>query len=95
MTAEDARTRALAALDRAMDEPPADAKDDLTEAVRSVAALRDELAGAWRRTEAAEDRRRLDAVNAILSLLAGLEYPLGGMKWKRLGEARDSLRTME
>ncbi|EKV28914.1 hypothetical protein C882_0677 [Caenispirillum salinarum AK4] len=88
------RERAVAALDRALDKSPDGAKDDLTDAIRAVAELRDDRVKRWRHTGAADDRHGLDAVNAILSLLAGLEYPLAGIKWKRVSEARDSLKKL-
>lgn len=82
---------ALAALDRALDEQSA--YGDLVEASRRLAALRDMLI-AERRRGAPDPERRLDRINAILSLVVAAEYPLEGARRERIASARRELAAL-
>ena len=76
---------ALAALDRALGERSA--YGDLVEASRHLVALRGLLIAARRRGVPDPDRR-LDRLNAILSLVVAAEYPLEGARRERIATAR-------
>jgi hypothetical protein len=36
----------------------------------------------------------LRRINSILSTIFGTEYPLGGLQWKRVNEAKDALASL-
>jgi len=80
---------AIAALDRALDDRPDHVYGDLAEAVRCVAALRDDLIE--QRRTGHETGQRLGRVNAILSHVVASEYPLEGVRRQRIETARDEL----
>jgi hypothetical protein len=81
----------LAALDRALADRPDRLHDDLVEAVRRAAALRDQLIAQRHRGGAAGER--LARVNAALSLIVGGEYPLVGVRLERIEQARKALAS--
>lgn len=87
---EDAE-KSLATLDNITRGDP-HAKEKFTTAVQTLIGLRDELIDARRRGE--EDGARLERMNGIVSATFGLEFPSGGLQWKRLQEARDALRRL-
>ena len=83
---------AITRLDRAVD-----AGGDLTHAeihaaALSVIELRDAALGEHRAGHL--PRARLDAINAVVSLAYGAEFPLSGVHLRRAGEARERLRAM-
>jgi hypothetical protein len=78
---------AIRCLDRAMAELPAKLSEDVDEAERVLARVRDRLIELARR-----ERRRpvaLDRVNVALSLVVGVEYPLGGLHRDVVRQARE------
>ena len=79
---------AFAALDRLLGADSA--YGDLVEASRRLVALRDLLI-AERRDGVPDPERRLDRLNAILSLVAAAEYPLEGVRRERIERARREL----
>lgn len=79
---------AAAALDRLLSAKSA--YSDLVEAARRLVALRDLLI-AERRDGVPDPERRLDRLNAILSLVAAAEYPLDGVRRERIESARREL----
>lgn len=82
---------ALAALDRALGEQSA--YRDLVEASRRLVALRNMLI--TRRHDGDPDPdRRLDRLNAILSLVVAAEYPLEGTRRERIATARQELAAL-
>lgn len=83
---------AVAALDRALDDRPDHIHDDLSAAVRCVAALRDELIE--RKHAAAEAPDRLARVNALLSQLVAAEYPLDGVRRQRIEQVRGQIADL-
>jgi hypothetical protein len=84
--------RALTVLDRALGQPPERMADDLPEAVRTLARLRNRLIDQRRADpDSPEVAERLDRVNAILSVVAGGEYPIVGIRRERIVDARDAL----
>ena len=82
---------ALAALDRALGEQSA--YGDLVEASRRLIVLRGMLI-AERRRGAPDPDRRLDRLNAILSLVVAAEYPLEGARRERITTARQELAVL-
>jgi hypothetical protein len=82
--------RAIALIDTALTEPPAAVTADADEALRVLVRVRDTLISERRRG----DRGRAGSllrVNGVLSLLAGVEYPAGGLHRSSLSRARDAL----
>ena len=87
---------ALSAIDRVLGEPPDAIDQALIPAIQCLVRWRDETIAAVRANEVdAEARKRLRDVNAALSLLVGTHYPLVGIKWNRLKNARDALAEVE
>lgn len=82
--------RALELLDKLLAERPERVGHDFSAATRYLAAFRDQLAVAWRRTQDPADRRRLYEVNAVLSVIVGGHYPLGPVPWQAIQSARDA-----
>lgn len=80
--------RALHLLDKLLTERPERVGHDFSEATRCLSAYRDELIAIWRRTLDAADKRRLDQVNAVLSVVIGGHYPLGPVPWPEIEKAR-------
>ena len=68
-------------------------KDLIAEATRCVARYRDELI-AKRRQAHEPPQERLGEVNALLSELVAAEFPLVGVRRKRIEAARDAYRKM-
>ena len=64
----------------------------LVEIIRDIVAVRDQLIGIKRRGDDCEDTLR--KVNAVLSAMFGIEYPVNGLQWKRLTEARAALNNL-
>jgi hypothetical protein len=85
---EDAAAKGLAAIDEALAQRPH--KDDLAlqAATKSLCLYRDLLIGRRRETHSAEDARRLEHLNAVLSIVAGMHYPLKEVPWDELVKAR-------
>ena len=67
-------------------------KDDhaLTEATKNLCLLRDDLIAARRSGDDA-GRQRLEAVNAVLSIVAAMHFPVGEVPWEPLASARQAL----
>jgi hypothetical protein len=82
---------AMRLVEDALDKPPAELRAEVDEAERAVAALRDELIERWRVQPTHDVRHSLDRVNVALSLLIGLEYPVGGVQRDMLDQARGAL----
>ncbi|HET6466774.1 MAG TPA: hypothetical protein VFG43_00195 [Geminicoccaceae bacterium] len=86
---------AVAALDRVIDERPAEEHEYLVEAVRCLNRLRDRMIERRRAGDTSRHLRdRLDRINAILSVVVGGQYPLVGVRWERVQHARDTLRQL-
>jgi len=85
--------KGLDALDAvlASSEPPE--KDLIAEATRCVARYRDALIDE-KRSGDAQAERRLPEVNSLLSELVAAEFPLVGVRRKRVEAVRDAYRTL-
>ncbi len=83
--------RATQLMEGAIAEPTSALGEDVDRAEWLLVEVRDELIDALR-SGAAADRRPLDRVHQVLSLVAGVEYPLGGLHRDSLRRAADALR---
>ena len=83
---------AIAAVDRALREDAQLVYDDLADAVRHIVRPRDGLIMKARRGEAGGDC--LTRVNAILSQIAGAEYPLEGVRRERVKNVCEQLVSL-
>jgi hypothetical protein len=85
----------IAKLSHVLEERPERLHHEITDAVRSVVALRDGFIACRRKGDlSAADQARLVKVNAALSFTVGAEFPLVGVRWQRIAKARDTLRDM-
>jgi hypothetical protein len=84
---------ALRALDAvlAADKPPE--RDLIADATRCIARLRDELIERHR-AGALRDESLLPQANALVSELVAAEFPLVGVRKKRIEAARDACRRL-
>jgi hypothetical protein len=85
------RDDALRLLQDALQKPPTELKAELDDAERAVVALRDLLIDRLRQAPTDAVRAALDQVNVCLSLVVGLEYPMGGLQRQMLDQARAAL----
>jgi len=68
--------------------------EEFSHAVQSTVRLRNRISEARRHTEPLPEQLSLDRVNAIISMMSSIEYPLAGVHWPRIKQVRDSLRQM-
>ena len=88
------RVAAATAAIHQLDHPDVDeAKKRLERVLETIVALRDTLIAATRAGEPVHDKLR--RTNAVLSTIFGTEYPLGGLQWKRVTEAREALAALD
>jgi hypothetical protein len=85
------RETAMRLLQDALRKPPTELKSEVDDAERAVVALRDELIERLRQAPTDAVRAALEQVNVSLSLIVGLEYPLGGLQRQMLDQARTAL----
>jgi hypothetical protein len=64
----------------------------LTEIIRDIVVVRDQLILVKRRGEVCGNG--LQKINAALSAIFGIEYPVSGLQWKRLIEACAALKAL-
>jgi hypothetical protein len=96
---DDLCRRAIELLDDALGKPPQQLKAEVDEVERAVAALRDNLIERVRQSESplavdAPLRRALDRSNVALSLIVGIEYPVGGVQRGLINDARATLFSL-
>jgi hypothetical protein len=93
MTGEQAGREGLQKIDAALAKKPK--KDDraLIEATGLLGLYRDSLIEASRSSRP-QDRERLSHINAILSVVAGVHFPLGEAPWAELEKARGWLSDL-
>ncbi|HEX2939495.1 MAG TPA: hypothetical protein VHO91_00505 [Rhodopila sp.] len=94
VTAKEPGPRALQLLNQLLAERPDRVGHDFSETTRCVSAYRDELISIWRRTQDATDKRRLEQVNSVLSVVIGGHYPLGPVPWPEIEKARDMFASV-
>ena len=85
--------RALAAIDRVLAAAPERDGASFSQAVTEVSAVRDEVAARGRATP--EARRRLDTLNAALSMILAGHFPLGVPPWDEVRNARGWLAEIQ
>jgi hypothetical protein len=93
------RGQALEPLEVALRCPPRQVGEFADAAERALVGLRDELID-WLRAhpesgEWARWRATLDRVNAILSVVVGVEYPAAGVQRQPIEQARDALNDLD
>ena len=92
--ANDVHAAALLAIDKLLAERPEKVGPEFSEATRRIVALRDSQIEQWRRSNTEPDRRRLALINAVLSVVVGGHFPLGGIPWPQIEKARDVLASL-
>lgn len=90
---DDVCRKGLEALDAVLASRRPPGKDLIAEATRCVARYRDVLIDGKRSGDAAAERR-LPEVNALLSELVAAEFPLVGVRRKRIEAARDAYQRL-
>ena len=85
---------ALQAVNKLLQDQPEKVGHDFSAAEHAVAMYRDSLAEVWRRTQAEADRARLAQANAVLSVVVGGHFPLGGVPWAHISKARERLAEL-
>ena len=86
---------ALQAFERLVDQAQDLEHEELAQATRRLVGLRNGLIAERREHGPAFDRQPdLDRINALLSLAASAEFPLVGVRWKRLCSLRDALKEL-
>jgi HPt (histidine-containing phosphotransfer) domain-containing protein len=85
-------------LDDALKQRPQELGEEVDQAERMVARLRDGLIDRLRAhpgvPDAARTRAALDRLNVALSLIVGVEYPAGGIQRELIEQASDTLRAV-
>ncbi len=80
---------ALVCLDRVLQRRPFKDDQELSHATRCLATFREALIHIQRRDEVTEaDRERLARLNAIISVVMGMHFPLGHAPWGELEKAQ-------
>lgn len=93
MTLDTANAReALNLLERLAAERPSDHFQPMSDAVRKLIALRDELITRHRAGGATFADPRLQQLNAVISVAIGAQFPMVGIKWDRVEQTRDALQ---
>ena len=82
---------AIRLLTDALGKPPTELKSEVDDAERAIAELRDGLIERVRQAPTDAVRTSLGGVNAALSLVVGLEDPMGGLQRDMLVQARTAL----
>lgn len=93
MTGERAGREGLRKIDEALAKKPKKDGRALTEATTLLCIYRDSLIEAAR-SGRPPDRARLSHINAILSVVAGVHFPLGDAPWGELEKARGWLSDL-
>jgi hypothetical protein len=93
MTGEEAGREGLGKIDQALAKKPKKDAHALTEATERLCEYRDALIEASR-SGRDEDHTRLSHINAILSVVAGVHFPLGDAPWEELEKARGWLSDL-
>jgi hypothetical protein len=89
MVLEQEARRALEKLDQAVVDKPKTDGYAFSAAAEHLCRVRDELARQQRQAGATPaSRKRLEHVNAIISVILAGHFPLGGVPWEELEKAR-------
>ena len=92
----DAGHRALAALDLILARKPKRDDDTLSRATAELTQFRNTIIAEQRRggIRGADERQHLAHLNAVLSVVLGVHFPLGETPWGELEKARDWLSDL-
>jgi hypothetical protein len=82
------------ALDRALNDGTSQAAGTIDEAERALVRARDAVNERLRQDAGAPLQPTLNCLNAILSLIAAVEYPTDGVPYDRMRQARDALNDV-
>ncbi len=85
---------AIAALERGIQAPPLRASQEADLAEREVVRARDAVIARLRKNQNGETHHlhaTLDQLNAVLSLVVAIEYPMSGVQRPLMEQARDAL----
>jgi hypothetical protein len=89
---------AIGELDHALGRPPLELNEEVDAAERAIVRLRDALIERLRQdggpSQRGNGRQALNQVNAVLSLVVAVEYPVAGEQRKLLEQARDALKEV-
>src|SRR3954471_4019515 len=86
---------ALAELDKALAAKPKVDGHTLSAAAHNLSLLRDSIAERQREQgQTPDSRRRLEHVNAVISVVLGVHFPLGSVPWDELEKARGWLAKL-
>ena len=87
--ATDPAVEALGHIDQVLQERPARNDHALSAATVCLGELRDAMVAEWRaRGIDADQRKRLTHVNAVITVVLGIHFPLGDVPWAELEKAR-------
>lgn len=93
MTGDEAGREGLGKIEEALSKRPKKDGRALAEAAGLLCAYRDALIAASR-SGLASDRERLSHINAVVSVVAGVHYPLGDAPWEELEKVRGWLSDL-
>jgi len=86
---------ALAAVDKLLADRPNRVGHDFSEATKRLTAYREALLASWGGPPSGPaDRKRLSRLNAVISVVYGVHYPIGSPEWQPLQGARDELAAL-
>src|SRR3954470_14759314 len=89
----DHRTQALAAIDAVIAAPSDSVQPAAVELTKAVVRLRDTLIRGLRAGDASA-RRELDHVNALLSFVVSVQYPMQGQQREKVEKARQHFQKL-
>lgn len=91
----DLAEKAMAAIDRAVAQKPERNGHDFSAAVCCLTELREVLIGEFQAAPGTSRRReRLNCLNAVISMIVGGQYPIGGTPWRHVEDARTSFAQL-
>ena len=95
MLPDEALREALCAIDQALAEKPEGDGALFSSAALHLSAARDAIAAHQRAHGATpESRRRLEHVNAVISVVLACRFPLGAIQWGELEKGRAWLKDL-
>jgi hypothetical protein len=86
--------QAIRLMEDALRKPPAELKAEVDVVERAVVMLRNSLIARRRESPSEQVEARLEQVNVALSLIVGLEYPIGGLQRPMLEQAQSVLQAV-
>ena len=84
----------LDAFEHAIGKAQALEHEELARAVRHLVGVRDRLISSRRSGWPFASQQHLDRVNALMSLASSAEFPVAGVRWRRLCGLRDALKEL-